>query len=207
MDLNTYTGGFAETNAFLISSGGEHWLIDAPEGAADFLEEKGVQLNGLILTHGHWDHIWDAAAIIEKHGCPCIGHPDDRTLFEDPNQMARFGLPIDLDSVDVSRYINEGENLQAGDISFDILHLPGHCPGSIGLHDKESRVLFGGDVLFAGGVGRWDLPGGDFRVLMQSTREKVLTLPDETLVYPGHGPSTTVGEEKRTNPFLNRPDR
>lgn len=202
MKMEVFTGGLAQTNAFLFSTTEGHWLVDAPEGAAEFLQEENIELKGLLLTHGHWDHIWDAARILEEHGCPCLAHRDDEKLFEDPNIMAQFGLPVTLDPVHVTRYVNEGETLETGEYQFQIFHVPGHCPGSIAFYESEAGVLFGGDVLFAGGVGRWDLPGGDFDILMKSIREKVLPLPGETAVYPGHGPATTIDREKKSNPFL-----
>lgn len=202
LQIDIFTGGLAQTNSFLFETGEGHWLVDAPEGTADYLEEEKIQPQGLILTHGHWDHIWDAAEIIKKTGCQCFAHRDDRKLFQDPNIMAQFGLPVQLEPVAVSRYLDEGEMLTAGSFNFKILHVPGHCPGSIALYEDDQAILFGGDVLFAGGVGRWDLPGGDFDVLMASIRNKVLTLPEQTRVYPGHGPATTVVTEKTTNPFL-----
>ncbi|MEM6822606.1 MAG: MBL fold metallo-hydrolase [Verrucomicrobiota bacterium] len=202
MKIETFSGGLAQTNAFLIESEEGSWLIDAPEGSAGFLDKQQVELKGLILTHGHWDHIWDAAQIVDHFKCPCIAHKDDEILFSDPNVMSRFGLPVKLKAVEISQYIEEGEVFSIGSHEFEILHLPGHCPGSIGLYEPKEGLVFGGDVLFAGGIGRTDLPGGDLDVLMNSIHEKLLKLPEATVVYPGHGPSTTLGNEKRTNPFL-----
>ena len=202
LNVDVFTGGLAQTNAYLFKTKEGYWLVDAPEGAAEYLKEKNIRLNGLILTHGHWDHIWDASRIIEESKCPCIAHPEDKPLFKDPNIMAQFGLPVTLDEVKVTRYVEEGETLEAGEWQFKIFHVPGHCPGSIALFDAEAGIVFGGDVLFAGGVGRWDLPGGDFDVLMKSIKEKILTLPGGTTVYPGHGPATTIDREKQSNPFL-----
>ncbi len=204
MDIEVYTGGLAETNAYLLKTDQGQWLIDAPEGAQEFLAETKAKLDGLILTHGHWDHLWDAGPIIEAQKCTSYGHRDDARLFAEPNLMASFGLPATLHPVPISQFLNEGDILDLGPYHFEILHLPGHCPGSIGLYEKSEGVLFGGDVLFAGSVGRTDLPGGSHEVLMKSIKEKVLTLPQETVVLPGHGPSTTVKDEKEHNPFLNR---
>jgi len=202
LEIDVFTGGLAQTNSFLFETGEGRWLVDAPEGTADYLQAEEIQLKGLILTHGQWDHIWDAAEIVNKTGCQCVAHRDDEKLFQDPNIMAQFGLPVQLEPVKVTRYLEEGDVLNAGALNFKVLHVPGHCPGSIALYEADQALLFGGDVLFAGGVGRWDLPGGDFDVLMASLRNKVLTLPEETKVYPGHGPATTVAREKESNPFL-----
>ncbi|MEM1157544.1 MAG: MBL fold metallo-hydrolase [Verrucomicrobiota bacterium] len=204
MDVEVYTGGLAQTNAFLLKTDQGHWLIDAPEGTREFLADAGARLDGLILTHGHWDHLWDAGPILQQENCVSYGHRDDQRLFDHPNLMSSFGMDADLHPVSIRHYLSHRELLQLGPYQFEILHLPGHCPGSIGLYEKSEGVLFGGDVLFAGGVGRWDLPGGDFDVLMKSIKDHVLTLPEDTVVFSGHGPTTTIKDEKATNPFLNR---
>jgi glyoxylase-like metal-dependent hydrolase (beta-lactamase superfamily II) len=200
MNIETHTGGLADTNAYLVECAAGFLAIDAPQDFAEFC--RGKKILALVLTHGHWDHIWDAAAIAEEHACPVLYHADDLPLITNPDIMGRFGLPVKLKPVAAASHPVEGDILSFAPWSFEILHIPGHCPGSICLYEKNLGIVFGGDVLFAGAVGRWDLPNGDQALLLRGIREKLLTLPDATLIHPGHGPSTTVGQEKRTNPLL-----
>jgi hydroxyacylglutathione hydrolase len=202
LPLQIFTGGIAATNAYLLKGTGGHLCVDAPEGTEEWLTELDVPVTTLVLTHGHYDHLWDAAAIAHAHSCPVMGHRDDERLFADPSIMRAYGLPFDLEPVPIARWLKEGEALEFAPWHFDILHIPGHCPGSLCLVEKKHGFVFGGDVLFAGGVGRYDLPGGDGDLLFKGIREKLLALPGDFTVYPGHGPATTLEREKRTNPFL-----
>jgi glyoxylase-like metal-dependent hydrolase (beta-lactamase superfamily II) len=200
--ISIYTGGLAETNAYFLKLD-DGWLaVDAPEGAADAIAENGLTVSALVLTHGHWDHIWDAAAVAGQFNCPVYYHRDDEPLCTNPKIMRSFGLPVDLPPVRAVKFLAQGDTLAAAPYTFKILHVPGHCPGSICLYEEQHGFLFGGDVLFAGGVGRWDLPGGSEQLLIGGIREKLLPLPAATVVYPGHGPQTTIGEEKSRNPYL-----
>lgn len=202
MEIKTYTGGLAETHSYIVR-GETSWLvIDAPQGVVEFLKQEKIKPSCLVLTHGHWDHIWDAAAIAREFSCPVCYHRDDEMLYTNPDCMRAFGLPVKLEPVRADRFLTEGDTVELAPWSFRILHVPGHCPGSICLYESKAGVLFGGDVLFEGGVGRWDLPGGSNKILIQNIREKLLSLPDETIVYAGHGDSTTIGKEKKTNPFF-----
>ena len=198
----TFTGGLAATNAYLLDLGGHLLAIDAPEGFLDFLKKKKIKPDSLLLTHGHWDHIWDAADLAEWAKCPVYYHPDTAFLCLQPDSMLAFGLPQKLRPTRATQHLEENTPLPTGWSDAQILHVPGHCPGSICLYFPASGQLFGGDVLFADGVGRWDLPGGSREVLLDGIRKKILPLPPQTIVYPGHGPATTVGQEKHSNPFL-----
>lgn len=201
MRVEMHTGGLAATNGYLVEGADGEWLaVDAPEGMVDFC--RGRKVGALVLTHGHWDHIWDAAELAEAHGCPVYYHAEDAPLITQPEVMRAFGLPVKLRPVAATRHVAEGEELAWGQWRFQVVHVPGHCPGSICLYEAGAGVMFGGDVLFAGGVGRWDLPLGDRDVLLRGIREKLLVLPEATRVLPGHGPETTIGEEKESNPFL-----
>ncbi|NBR71644.1 MAG: MBL fold metallo-hydrolase [Proteobacteria bacterium] len=198
----TYTGGLADTNAYLLDLHGHLLAIDAPEGFLDFLKKKKLKPDSLLLTHGHWDHIWDAADLAEWAKCPVYYHPDTAFLCLQPDSMLAFGLPQKLRPVRATQLLDETTPPPSSWPQARLLHVPGHCPGSLCLHLPESDQLFGGDVLFADGVGRWDLPGGNRELLLDGIRKKILPLPPKTIVYPGHGPSTTVGREKTSNPFL-----
>jgi len=194
-----FTGGGLETNAYLIPCPEGNILVDAPEGAATAFAKGRVSL--LLLTHGHFDHVWDAAAAASLHGCPVVMHPVTQEIVNDRNLLRRIGIDLEITPVSATSFLSEGPVTLLGK-TFNLLEVPGHCPGSICLHEQESARIYGGDVLFAGGVGRWDLPGGDRELLLEGIRSKLLTLPPETTVFPGHGPSTTIGKEKRSNPYL-----
>jgi len=203
LPLKIHTGGLAETNAYFLQCL-DGWLaVDAPEGAADFVRAEKLKINALVLTHGHWDHIWDAAALVEQHHCPVYYHRADELLITQPGLMKNFGLPIDLKPVPADKFFDQNDRFAIEPWDFKILHIPGHCPGSICLLEEKHGFVFGGDVLFAGGVGRWDLPGGSRDLLLDGIRKKLLVLPDHTVVYPGHGPDTSIGAERRSNPYIN----
>jgi len=194
------TGGLFETNGYLLETTNGGILIDAPDGAANaFSEEK---IDWLLLTHGHFDHVVDAARIKREHGCKVACHRDSQRMVSEPDFFQRHGFGLEVEPVEIDVFPEEGENLSVNGVDFGVLLVPGHCPGSVIFVHEPTHQAFGGDVLFAGGVGRWDLPGGDKEVLFNGIREKVFALPDETVIYPGHGPSFTLGDEKRTNPFV-----
>ena len=199
--MKSYTGGYFQTNAYALPVAGGCLLIDAPEGCAGWLRHEGLKVQALLLTHAHIDHIQDAAEIAREHGCPLFYHADGIPLLEDRMAYRRFGLSLDFEPVTGGQLIDEGKEQTFAGKTFDVLLVPGHCPGSLCFYDKPAGQLYGGDVLFAGSVGRSDLPGGDHELLIRGIRQKVLTLPDDT-VLPGHGPETTVGVERVSNPYL-----
>ncbi len=200
LQFKTFTGGFFETNCYLVDAPGGKVLFDAPEGAdAEFADEN---IGLLVLTHGHWDHTADAAAIQRRHGCPVACHVDTVPMLTEEDFFQRAGFPLRIEPLQPDRILAEGQGQDFLGLPLDVLEVPGHCPGSLCLHSPEHGVLVGGDVLFRGGIGRWDLPGGDGDLLRRGIREKIFALPEATVVLPGHGPSTTVGEEKETNPFV-----
>lgn len=182
-------------------------LIDAPAGILEkiqpVLAKEGCALKELWLTHGHWDHTQDAARLVRELKVFVRGHRDDQALYETPEIMEeRMGRKLGLEPVKVDAWATQGDRLTAFGREFEVRHVPGHCPGNILFHQAEAKVVFVGDALFKAGVGRWDLPGGDFEVLARSIRDQIYTLPDDTLVFPGHGPRTTVGAEKEGNPYV-----
>jgi hydroxyacylglutathione hydrolase len=200
LQFKSFTGGPYETNCFLVEAPGGRVLFDAPEGAdARFAGEK---VGLLVLTHGHWDHTADAAAVQRRHGCPVVCHAETVPMLMEPDFFERAGFPLRIESLRPDRLVAEGAGQDFLGLTLDVLEVPGHCPGSLCFHDPRGGVLVGGDVLFRGGIGRWDLPGGDGELLLRGIREKIYALPEETVVLPGHGPATTVGEEKVSNPFV-----
>lgn len=198
--FKSFTGGPYETNCFLVEGPQGNILFDAPEGADRHF--AGDKIDLLVLTHGHWDHVADAAAIKARHGCRVACHSDTLPMISDPDFFTRVGFPVRVEPVEADAVLAEGPKQDLLGIAFDLYDVPGHCPGSLCFHAPEHEVLFGGDVLFCGGVGRWDLPGGDGELLGRGIREKLYALPDQTVVWPGHGPATTIGDEKRGNPFV-----
>ena len=198
-------GMFAE-NCYVVvdEQAGECAIVDPGEDAGLILhkvQETGAKPVAIWLTHAHIDHVLGVPRIAEETGASIWLHSADRPLYDAvPEQAAWFGLaaPPRLPAPD--RQMVPGERLALGALSFDVRHAPGHSPGSVCL--VGPGVAFSGDVLFAGSIGRTDLPGGDFETLIASIERELLPLPDDTIVYSGHGPETTIGRERRTNPFL-----
>jgi len=207
MLIEVFEAGLVVTNGYVVADkpDGQAVIIDAPQGAAAAMVQQAREWNTpvayLLNTHAHWDHFWDNAAVLRLTKAKFGVHADSAPLLEIP-QAKMFGIEEDIEPSRPDFFLEEGQPLAVGDLSFEILHCPGHCPGSIALFERQERVVFVGDVLFAGSIGRTDLPGADYETLMTSIRERLLPLGDDVRVLPGHGPSTTVGRERRTNPFL-----
>jgi hydroxyacylglutathione hydrolase len=156
----------------------------------------------LINTHCHIDHILGNKFVSERFNLPLTAHQNEAaTLASGRNTASMFGISYD-ESPLISKFIDQGDILSFGESAFEVLYTPGHSPASISLYSKQSSVLICGDVLFEGSIGRTDLPGGNYELLINMIRYKFFTLPDETIVYPGHGNATTIGTEKATNPFF-----
>ena len=200
MIIDSFTGGMFDTNCFFLPESGI--LIDAPQESADWLAAQGHKVRLLLLTHGHIDHVWDAARIHREHGCMVGCHSETVPMVSEPGFYRRYGFALDVEILIPELTITEAPLRELGGVEFQVLEVPGHCPGSLCFLSKAERILFGGDVLFAGGVGRWDLPGGDKELLFTGIREKLFHLGDDIKVLPGHGPATTIGEEKAGNPFV-----
>jgi len=178
-------------------------VVDPGEEAGLILHQlaaAGVEPVAIWVTHAHLDHVLGVPRLERETGCPVFLHPADRQLYDHvPEQAAAFGLRADpLPPPD--RTFAHGDVATVGGLRFAVRHTPGHSPGSVCLVGEGA--VFCGDVLFSGSIGRTDLPGGDFETLIHSIERELLVLPDATIVYSGHGPETTVGQERRTNPFL-----
>lgn len=175
-----------------------------PQKIVRFLNEQALQPVAMLITHGHGDHIGGIRDLRETWpDCPIVIGAEDAPKLTDPveNMSASFGVPITSPPADV--LLREGDMYEAAGMSFDVREIPGHSIGHVVYLCRHTPLyVFGGDVLFAGSVGRCDLPRGSFKKLAEGIRNKLYTLPDETIVLPGHGPATTIGEEKRSNPFV-----
>ncbi len=209
MIIETFVGSVFATNGYLVADQLQRVsvLIDAPQATADQIFEKANSWNTKIIyvinTHGHWDHIFDNAAIVRLTGAQLAIHRESEPLLS-IDQTQYFGPDEEMELSKADLLLEEGQPLHVGGLKFDVLNCPGHCPGSVALVEHAQRWVFVGDVLFAGSIGRTDLPGGDFELLMDSIQTKLMGLPDDYQVFPGHGPTTTIGRERISNPFLNR---
>jgi len=202
MKYESFCGGIFETNCYLLDAPGGPILFDAPDGVDEWLETRGLAPKLLLLTHGHFDHVPDVAKLKRRFGCQIGCHPETVPMISDPNFFRDFGYQLEIEPTEPDFLITETPMRDFLGLPMQVLEVPGHCPGSLCFFSREERLLVGGDVLFAGGVGRWDLPGGDGELLFRGIRTKLYPLGDDVTVLPGHGPSTTIGAERRTNPFV-----
>jgi glyoxylase-like metal-dependent hydrolase (beta-lactamase superfamily II) len=156
----------------------------------------------IVQTHAHFDHVGATGPLRDATGAEVCLHRGDTFLYENLAMQAKmFGVPVPK-AAPVSRWYGHGEEVKAGGLAMGVLHTPGHTPGSVCLLMAAEQLLFSGDTLFCGSIGRTDLWGGSYEQIMTSIKERLLTLPDDTVVYPGHGPETTIGDERRSNPFV-----
>ena len=184
----------ASSRAVLVDPGGEG------ERLVRLVEESGAELEAIWLTHAHLDHVGGVAAVKRRWDVPVHLHPLDLPLYDRvAAQAAHYGIPYEAPAARPERELAEGDVVRVGNLAFDVLHVPGHAPGHVAF--VGHGIMLGGDLLFAGSIGRTDLPLSD-GVAMQRSLDRVSELPEATVVYPGHGPATTIGEEKRSNPFL-----
>jgi len=205
MILETFEVGPFMVNCYLVGCETTHdaMIID-PGDMGDMVLERARELNlqvkHIINTHGHADHIKDNGLVKDRTGAPIWIHRLDAPMLPVPNHNLSAFFGFSISSPPADKFLEDGQEFKLGDLSFKIIHTPGHSPGGVCLlHDK---ILFCGDTLFCESIGRTDLPGGDFNALEQSIRNRIYTLDDDVTVYPGHGPATLVGFEKHSNPFV-----
>jgi len=207
MLIETFESGPVDTNGYLVcdQSGGHALVIDAPAGSTSAMIEQArkwqTPIEFLVNTHGHWDHFLDNAPLLRATQAKFGIHRESAPLLTLP-QARMLGFDIEIEPTQPDFFLEENRPLEVGALKFEVLHCPGHCPGSVVLFEPRERVAFVGDVLFAGSIGRTDLPGGDYETLRRSIREKLFPLGDDVRVLSGHGPTTSIGQERLHNPFL-----
>jgi glyoxylase-like metal-dependent hydrolase (beta-lactamase superfamily II) len=203
--IHGYPVGPLQANAYLAicEETRKCALVDPGDEAERLLEAaagEGATIESIFLTHAHLDHLGGVAVARRETGAPVYLHPADRGLYEAaPLQARSFGLEIDVPP-EPDRELEGGQMFEIGATRLEVRHTPGHSPGHVCLVGDGFALV--GDCVFAGSIGRTDLPGGDYRTLMESINEKLMTLPDDVVLYSGHGPATTIGHERATNPFL-----
>ena len=206
MILHTIPAGMNQTNCYLIGcEQTQQGAVIDPGGEGERLvreiEKTQLEIAYVLITHAHFDHIGGIADVVAATGAELAIHPDERPILEAGGGAARWGLRVEP-SPPPDLALSDGQVLHIGELELKVLLTPGHSPGSVTFYETNEGVAFVGDVLFSSGVGRTDLRGGDRRILEHSIKEVLFSLPDETVVYPGHGPKTTIGRERRSNPWL-----
>jgi glyoxylase-like metal-dependent hydrolase (beta-lactamase superfamily II) len=201
MKISSYTGGFAQTNGYLVETSEGNFLIDAPEGIADWLTGKGISVSDVLLTHQHYDHVLDAA-VLQSGGARLHAFaPYSQELTLEAAARA-WGMPISVEPYRIGECFQMDQTLRFGVLEIHIAHVPGHSADSVIFHIPDHEIVFSGDTLFAGSIGRTDLPGGSTGLLLAGILRHLLTLPPATRVFSGHGPMTTIHREAEENPFL-----
>jgi hydroxyacylglutathione hydrolase len=205
MIVEMLTVGPFQENCYVIGDGATGGIIDPGDEAARIalaVEQTGLEIGQILVTHTHIDHVGAVAALADEYACPVLMHAEAEPMLEQlPAQAIMMGLRFGKVPV-VDRHVDDEEVIKVGGLELRSLYTPGHAPGHLAFYIESEGLVLSGDALFAGSVGRTDLFGGDMEVLMRSINERLLTLPDETRVCPGHGPYTTIGDERANNPFL-----
>lgn len=206
MLVRTVVVGYVSTNCYLVKNEntGKGVIIDPgeqPEAVIGVLNEIGMEPEAVLLTHGHFDHILGIPGIKEKYDIPVIASADEEGLLADSEMNCSQRIHNDYE-LKADKYVRGGEMIEAAGMRFTCIPTPGHTRGSMCFYEADEGVLFSGDTLFCGNIGRTDLPTGNSHLLIESVRGKLALLPDEVTVYPGHGEHTTIGYEKRNNPYM-----
>ena len=207
MILEALTVGPFQENCYIVGDEGmgAGALVDPGDEAARIalaVEQTGLEIDRILITHAHIDHVGAVAALVDEYACPVLMHAEAEPMLQQlPTQAMLMGLRFGKVPA-VDRHIEDEEVLEVGALRLRALYTPGHAPGHLAFYVEGASLVLSGDALFAGSVGRTDLFGGDMDLLMRSINQRLMTLPDETRVYSGHGPQTTIGDERAHNPFL-----
>jgi hydroxyacylglutathione hydrolase len=201
MKITCYTGGFVQTNAYLIQTPDGNLLIDAPEGVTSWLVEMGVRIDNVLLTHQHYDHVQDAAKL-SAAGARLHALEDYSADLTLETAARSWGMPISVAPYQIDNRFVIGQPLKLPGLEFKLAHVPGHSTDSVTFYLADQGVVFSGDTLFEGSIGRTDLPQGSTEQLLEGIAIHLMSLPPETRVLPGHGPGTTIAREAAGNPYL-----
>ena len=212
MKIKTFEFNPLGVNTYVLyDKTGECVVIDAScffpderELLLNFILDNNLVVKHLLNTHLHFDHVFGVNFMASQFGLKLQVHPDDVFLLDNlPQQLQMFGFNTNVDyAPEIGNYLKENDIISFGEQQLKVLHVPGHSPGSIVFYNEKEKFAVVGDVLFNGSIGRTDLPGGNFDQLIEGIRTKLFTLPDDTEIYSGHGPKTTIGQEKKYNPFV-----
>lgn len=210
IEIQRFTFNPFQENTYLLYDESNDCMVFDPGNSSteedteitSFIKEKGLKLKGVYNTHCHVDHVLGNDYFFKEYGLRPRIHEDDLKVLQSVSQYgAMFGIQV-RESPDPESYVNEGDTISLGKSILEVLHIPGHAPGHVVFLNKEQKFIIGGDILFHGSIGRTDLPYGDHETLISSIKDKLMTLDEGYIVYPGHGPSTSIGFEKKNNPFL-----
>lgn len=206
MKVEKFVTGIISTNCYLaINEETRQAVVIDPAACPSYLmghiKSEGLEIEAILLTHGHFDHIMGLDGFLQEFHVPVYVHKDDEQLMTDP-ELNQSGVYTSGYTFGMGTYIQDGQAIQAAGFEFKVLHTPGHTPGGVCYYAEAEKILFSGDTLFQSSVGRTDFPLGSMSDLVRGIKEKLMVLPDEVLVYPGHMGETTIGYEKSNNPFL-----
>lgn len=207
--IQTFTLGQWQTNCYVLSVGKSCWIVDAgfaPEPMLSAIDRQGLSVEKVVLTHAHLDHIAGLHAVRHRYpDVPILVHADEQDFLTDTRLNLSAAIIDPVVAPEATGLLHHGEQLELNGVLFEIRHTPGHSPGGITLVQPDHHLAIVGDTLFAGSIGRFDFPTSDGPRLMQSISQQLMTLPDDFRVLPGHGPETSIGRERATNPYLNQP--
>lgn len=201
MKISSYTGGMVQTNGYLVETPDGNFVVDAPAGIAQWVSRQGVRVDDLLLTHQHYDHVEDVAALVAA-GAKLHAFSPYSTELTLESAARAWGMPISVPPYHVDSLLDVSQPLRVSGVEIKMAHVPGHATDGVIFYVPVAGVVFSGDTLFAGSIGRTDLPGGNTRQLLDGIDRHLLTLPPETRVLSGHGPATTIAREQASNPFL-----